>query len=47
MSIADNDPEETREWLDALRESVAAGHSVRYLSPDPVVDYITAHHLYR
>jgi len=25
MSIADNDPEETREWLDALRESVAAG----------------------
>lgn len=30
-----------------LRATLAAGGSVRYLCPDPVVDYINAHQLYR
>jgi len=29
-----------------LRARIAAGYSVRYLVPDPVRDYIAAHHLY-
>jgi nicotinate-nucleotide adenylyltransferase len=30
-----------------LRERVAAGQSIRYLTPEPVVEYITQHRLYR
>ncbi len=30
-----------------IRMHAAAGHSLRYLVPDPVVDYITANGLYR
>lgn len=30
-----------------LRERVAAGLSIRYLTPDPVVEYILRHRLYR
>jgi nicotinate-nucleotide adenylyltransferase len=29
-----------------LRDRVAAGQSIRYLTPDPVVDYIVRHGLY-
>lgn len=31
----------------AIRNAVAAGRSVRYLTPDSVADYIVAHGLYR
>lgn len=31
----------------ALRASLAAGRSIRYLTPDPVVDYIHTHQLYQ
>lgn len=31
----------------AIRERLAAGRSVRYLVPGPVLDYIRDHHLYR
>jgi nicotinate-nucleotide adenylyltransferase len=30
----------------AIRETAAAGGSIRYLTPDPVVEYIRTHHLY-
>jgi nicotinate-nucleotide adenylyltransferase len=30
-----------------LRQRVAAGQSIRYLTPDPVVEYISEHGLYR
>ncbi len=30
-----------------IRDLVRNGHSVRYLLPDSVLDYIAAHHLYR
>lgn len=30
-----------------LRERVAAGHSIRYLTPEPVVDYVSRRGLYR
>ena len=30
-----------------IRARVAAGGSIRYLTPDAVCDYITAHSLYR
>lgn len=30
-----------------LRQRIASGHPVRYLTPDPVVDYIEEHQLYR
>ena len=30
-----------------LRTRLAAGQSIRYLTPDPVIDYITRHNLYR
>lgn len=30
-----------------IRERVRTGKSVRYLTPDPVIDYIMTHHLYR
>jgi nicotinate-nucleotide adenylyltransferase len=31
----------------ALRAAVAAGRSVRFLTPEPVIDYIRTHRLYR
>jgi nicotinate-nucleotide adenylyltransferase len=31
----------------AIRDMSAAGDSIRYLTPDPVVEYIRAHQLYR
>ena len=31
----------------AIRNAVAAGRSIRYLTPDSVADYIVAHGLYR
>lgn len=31
----------------ALRTDLAAGRSIRYLTPDPVIDYINSHGLYR
>ena len=31
----------------ALRAAVAAGRSVRFLTPEPVIDYIRTHDLYR
>jgi nicotinate-nucleotide adenylyltransferase len=31
----------------AIREHAKAGHSVRFLVPDPVADYIAARGLYR
>ncbi|MCK9469815.1 MAG: nicotinate-nucleotide adenylyltransferase [Porticoccaceae bacterium] len=31
----------------SLRESLAAGHSIRYLTPDAVVDYIHTYQLYQ
>jgi len=31
----------------ALRTATAQGHSLRYLTPDPVIDYIQQHQLYR
>jgi len=30
-----------------IRDLLGQGHSARYLLPDPVLDYIAAHHLYR
>ena len=30
----------------AIRATLAAAHSPRYLLPDPVLDYIRAHNLY-
>ena len=29
-----------------LRERVRAGESIRYYTPDPVINYIDSHHLY-
>lgn len=29
-----------------LREALAQGHSIRYLTPDPVIEYISSHGLY-
>jgi nicotinate-nucleotide adenylyltransferase len=30
----------------AIRETTAAGGSIRYLTPDPVVEFIRSHQLY-